>query len=44
MKATATMKARELVKDIARRSSELEDIIGRESRQMERQLKELAKK
>ena len=42
--AIATTKARELVKDIARRSSELEDIIGRESRQMERQLKELATK
>jgi len=40
----ATARARELVSEIARRSPELEDIIGRESRQMERQLKELATK
>ena len=38
--AAALVKARELVKAIARRGLELEDIIGRESRQMERQLKE----
>jgi energy-coupling factor transporter ATP-binding protein EcfA2 len=36
----AEAKARELVKAIARRGPELEDIIGRESRQMERQLKD----
>jgi AAA domain, putative AbiEii toxin, Type IV TA system len=42
--AAATARARELVKEIARRSPELEDIIGRESRQMERQLKELIAK